>query len=401
MKKPLYIVILCFALTSLMSGWAVQGSEESLDSRRVFAQGEDEKGWKVIPAGEVIYQDYGAIGEVVEISGTVIGDVYAAGGQIFVDGVIDGDLLAVGGVVHISGQVTQNVRVVGGQVVVSGEIGRNATIAARDVTFTDSGVVKGSVVVGGANVFLVSSVGKKAKVAGRNLALMGAVGEDVEAAVENIRLGARARVGGNFTYWSNREAMIDEGVIIAGATVRKAPQQLLGRLGKTAESVTRLIKPILGIVSFFTTLVLGLLLIRLFPGYTQGTSQVLRKHIWRSFTSGITALLLTPVLFGVLIITIVGIPLGFLLLLASSVMLYVARIFVILLIGQIILDRFYKQKGEGLAFFVGLVLYSLLAFIPVVGWFVSFGAALFGLGAAIETVKELYTHAKKGKIFET
>src|SRR3989344_6424504 len=112
---------------------------------------------KIVPAGEVIKEDYSAVGEVVEISGTVEGDVYVAGGQLFIDGTVDGDVLALGAIVNISGTVTQDVRVLGGQVVVSGEIGRNATMAAMNITFTESAQVKGNVVAGGANVTLASN----------------------------------------------------------------------------------------------------------------------------------------------------------------------------------------------------------------------------------------------------
>jgi len=354
-----------------------------------------------VAEGEVVDQDYGAVAEVVRISGTVLGDVYAVGGQVFIDGRVEGDLLALGGVVHIAGEVTQNVRAAGGEVVVSGTIGRNATIAGVNVTFTDEARVQGGVVIGGANVFLSSPVGKEVRVAGRNFTLANVVAGDVEAAVENIGLTGRARIEGDFTYWSNKEAQIDEGAVVLGVQERKSPQQLTGRVGKIIEPATRWVKPVLGLSSFFTTLLLGFLLIRFFPGFSRATVHTLQAAKWRSLTTGITALLFIPLLFGILIITIVGIPLGFLLLFVSSLLLYTSRIFVMLFLGQFLLDRFSVRKNreerQGLAFVLGLAVYSLLILIPVVGWLVSFGAMLFGLGAAAETVKEIYVKPKPKK----
>ena len=363
-----------------------------------WAQGEEsKKQWRVVPAGQIIKKDYGAFGEVVEISGTVLGDVYAVAGQIFIDGIVDGDVLALGGIVHISGVVTQDIRIAGGQVVISGEIGRNATIIATHVTFTDTAKIGGSVVVGGANVFISSSVGREVRVAGRNFTLSGAVEEDVEAAVENIRITEKAKVGGDFTYWSNQDAFIDKDASISGAIARKSPQQFTGRFQEMAAPFLHWIRPFLGLSSFFTTLIFGLLLIRFFHGYMKTAVYTLRNHTWRALTGGIFTLLVIPVLFGLLIITIVGIPLGFVLLLASSVMLYGARIFVMLLMGQIVMKRLpigQRGAGDGVAFFAGLVIYSLLILIPVVGWIVSFAAMLFGLGAAIEAMKETYAKSK-------
>jgi hypothetical protein len=60
----------------------------------------------------VIVHDYFAPGPLVEMSGTVDGDVYAAGGQVLIDGRVNGHVLVAGGRVMLSGVVTQNVRVV-------------------------------------------------------------------------------------------------------------------------------------------------------------------------------------------------------------------------------------------------------------------------------------------------
>ena len=94
---------------------------------------------------------------------------------------------------------------------------------------------------------------------------------------------------------------------------------------------------------------------------------------------------------------VVGIRLGCLVLRAFGGRCYGARIFVIRLMGQIVMKRLstgQKAPGDGVAFFAGLVIYSLLILIPVVGWIVSFAAMLFGLGAAIEAMKETYAKSK-------
>jgi len=123
----------------------------------------------------------------------------------------------------------------------------------------------------------------------------------------------------------------------------------------------------------------------------------LSSRRWRSFTTGITTLLIIPILFGLLIITIVGIPLGLILLTFSSFILYVARIFVMIAIGTFILKRFGKS-GEGFwTFVIGLVVYSLLVLIPFIGWIISFLAALFGVGAAIQAFKDQYFQKRKMK----
>jgi cytochrome b561 len=61
-----------------------------------------------------------------------------------------------------------------------------------------------------------------------------------------------------------------------------------------------------------------------------------------------------------------------------------------LLLGMIISEKLHKNISDAWAFTIGLVLYTILAQVPVVGWIVSFGAALFGLGASVQTLKDKY-----------
>jgi hypothetical protein len=235
-------------------------------------------------------------------------------------------------------------------------------------------------------------------VASRNFTGSNAVAGNLEVASENVRLTQGAKVGGQFTYWSNQEALVAPGVLVEGAIQRKAPAQLLGGAGELVSSAQRFLKPLLGVVSFFSTFILGLLLLYLFPRYTQQSVQTLRKRPLHSVMHGVSALLVIPLAFGLLIITIVGIPLGFLLLFVSSVILYVARIFVMMLVGQLLLERVGWGQRKAVAFLVGLVLYAALGMVPVISWPVSFLAVLFGLGAAVHAAKDNLIERRKTKI---
>src|SRR4249920_606798 len=89
----------------------------------------------VIPAGQVIDRDLFAVGEIVEISGTVNGDVYAVGGQILVDGTING------------------------------ELGRNVTVVAANLELMPSALIHGNVVAAGANVEAGALIQRDVKIA--------------------------------------------------------------------------------------------------------------------------------------------------------------------------------------------------------------------------------------------
>ncbi|HZX49847.1 MAG TPA: hypothetical protein VFE94_01690 [Candidatus Paceibacterota bacterium] len=348
----------------------------------------DEEGRKLVPSDMVITEDFGVAGETVEIAGTIQGDAYVAGAQVFVNGVIEGDLIVVGGTITITGKVTQNVRAMGGQVVIAGEVGRNVTAAGMNVTFADSAKVLGGIVVAAANVHLAAPVQKEARIAGRTLTLDNAIEGDLEAAVDTIRFTSNAKVGGDFTYWSNREPLIAQGATIEGNTIKESPAELAAPITEVLSPIQPFIKPFLGLTSFVTTLILGWIFLHFFPGFTKGTVATLKTRKIKSLTTGVTVLLLLPLLVGLLILTIVGIPLGLVLLLVSSLVLYVARIFAMILFGNIILQYFDGKENGMLAFLIGLVLYSVFSFFPIVGWAISLGAVVFGLGAMVQTLRD-------------
>ncbi|HEX9722105.1 MAG TPA: hypothetical protein VGA53_02470 [Candidatus Paceibacterota bacterium] len=356
----------------------------------MFANAQQEGERRVVPFGQVIEGDYVAAGDTVEISGVVKGDAYVAGAQVLVNGTIEGDLLAVGGTVSIAGQVQQNVRAAGWQVIISGNVGRNVTVGGMNVEITKEADLQGNFVAGAVNTVLNGPVAKSAKIAGRNLTMANKVQGDVEAAVDIIRLASGADLQGNFTYWSNREVSFEEGIQVRGTVTRKAGQGFSGYAEQVSDSVSSFLKPFLGITSFLSSLVLGALLIQLFPNFTRQTVFALREKKWRCLSNGLLALLLIPIIFGVFIITIVGIPLGIMLLFFSSLLLYIARIFVMLWVGMLITEKLGKNVSDMWAFVIGLIVYSVLVQVPVIGWVVPSVAAILGLGAIVSRLKETY-----------
>jgi hypothetical protein len=75
------------------------------------------------------------------------------------------------------------------------------------------------------------------------------------------------------------------------------------------------------------------------------------------------------------------------------------RIFAVFWVGVTLFEWFGKKVRSGWALVIGLLIYSILTLIPVIGFFVTLFVILFGLGAAILADRELYLAARaKGMI---
>ena len=354
----------------------------------------DDRKIVVVPAGEVIDRDYFAIGDSIEISGIVNGDVYAVGGSVFVDGQINGDLLAAGGEVTVSGIVSQDARLGGGQVTINGNIQRNLTVGGGDVELTPSATVQGGVVGGGGNFHLSGVVGKGVVIGAGRLVTSNVIGGDLDVAAGTIRLTSKANVIGNFTYSSKEAPSIDSGAKIDGTITQKS---LPIEIRPSIEGLLALyagVKLLCVLASFISTLILGLLLIRVYPKFSEKAMAQIQDQPLASAGLGFLTLMMTPIIVGILGMTFIGLPLALILLAVFFIYLYLARIFVIAWAGHWIFDRLGKVYHAKWAFVTGLIVYSFISLLPILGTIATFLAILFGLGALLLTKKDVYIVAR-------
>jgi cytoskeletal protein CcmA (bactofilin family) len=380
MSASRFVIAGAMMLFLLLAGGQAFADSESAASTEEHA---------VLPVGVVVKGPFFATGKTVEISGTVEGDLYAAGGRVLIDGVVNGDLLVAGGTVLLSGRVAQDVRLAGGKATVTGEIGRNLTMAGGHLELTPGAHLGGSVVAAGGQINLAAPVPGDAVVAGGSLLLNAPVGGTVKAAGGEIRLASQAEVAGDLLYWSGEAASIAPGARIGGRVIRKPlPAEMPST--ETFFGAYLTFKLMAALVNFVSTLVLGLLLLHFFPLFSIRASDSVGLRPLPCLGLGLVILVMVPAAALLLAVTVVALPLALLLLASYLPMLYLARIFPILWLGRALFHRWRRPGREKAAFATGLLLYSLLTLVPVLGGLLALLAILSGLGAGALTKKEVY-----------
>lgn len=332
----------------------------------------------VLQKNEVINKDYFATGNTVSVEGTVNGDAYLAGGNIIVDGTVNGDLLAAGGNIDIRGTVTGNIRSAGGNINISGVVGRNVSLAGGNINVS-GGNITGNLTLAGGQV----AVGSK-------------VSGDVNTAAGQLSLTQNAVVGGDLNYLSKNSALVAEGAQISGKTTQNIPPQQ-----KPKEQIKRGTGFFLGfftIADFILTLIIGILLLKLLPKYFGRISAVVAEKPWASLGIGLLTVIVFPVVFILMCITLIGIPVAIVLTVALGVDLYISKIFVSFVIGRYVLNLFKKESGNIWTFLAGLVVFSILALIPIFGWLFSTAVCLIGLGAILIQKRAYYKELRLKQI---
>lgn len=266
-----------------------------------------------------------------------------------------------------------------------------STTALADVSIGKSSHVGGSVAIteavegdlqaAGGKIAIAAPVSGKARLAAGRVLIDAPVGGDVTVAAGRLELGPNARLGGALRFHGGRLDR-DPGAQVVGPIEheRRHTREFTvfdhstGRWLWTAG-----------------LMVLAGLIAALLPGPSQRMAQELRERPWMAPLLGFIAITCIPVAAVLVMITVIGIPVGVLALLAYAGLLLVGYVCVSVVVGGLLLDRLNAQAAgmwawrAGAAVLAMLVL-ALLTRIPVAGGFILFAALAVGVGAIVMAI---------------
>ncbi len=368
------IIVLVISLLTLTIP-AVVFAQDSLNSGKLVGLG----------VSEVVNKDYFAAGKNVSMDGTVNGDAYLAGGDVTLNGTVNGDLLIAGGNLNINGTVTGNIRGAGGNININGKIGKNVSLAGGSIHLSPNANVSGNLTV-----------------AGGNINSSGLLKGNINAVVGQLNLASSAKVNGDVTYLSKNKANIAPEASISGTVTQNIPPKRISqnypRMSPGMGQATTGLFTAFKIFGFFSALVVGFILIRILPQFTNRVSETIRIHWLLAFGIGLLALVITPFLILLLLVTVIGIPLAILWLVFVFFDLWLAKILVSFYLGKFIMERTKQKWNSYLLFTLGLLAYSIVSMIPIIGGLFGFISGLVGFGSIVLTKKNYYQDLSQKKL---
>ncbi|MBU0670939.1 hypothetical protein KKF29_02155 [Patescibacteria group bacterium] len=337
--------------------------------------------------------------ETVNVTGDYNNDVIAVGNNITIDAVVDGDVLAMGGTVTVKGKVTGNVRVAGGSVYIQGEVDKNVNIGGGSIYINDTASIGRDLILYGGMADVNGNVGSNIMGSSGSINVNSQVGDKVEVDVGTLTIGPNADINGEIKYTASEDATIDPSAQIGGTTTKLVPDDKSSGTANGDDQTKKESKnygKTIGwkVVWWISYLLLGLLLIYAFPKCVKETSEIMFKEGGRSVLAGILFLILMPILCLILLVTVIGIPISILGFVAYGTGIYLAAIFLGIILGNKILP---SQKKPLLPMLIGVTIIYLLKLIPFVGGLVSLIAAVWVLGAYIITLKNKHEEKKEIK----
>lgn len=197
----------------------------------------------------------------------------------------------------------------------------------------------------------------------------GQVGGAVVALNGRIRIGSGAQVGGDVL--AGETVTLEDGARIGGTARQYVTFNLRGPIRAAGRFAVWLAMSV-------STLVLGLLLLWFVPRGADAVVGAARSAPWATAGWGVGMFLLLPVFGALALISLVGLPLGLLVLLALGLLYLVGFTWAAHVVGSALLK---PPRGRAVAFLAGWAVLSALTLIPVAGGGIWALGAVYGSGA--------------------
>ncbi|MEJ7929571.1 hypothetical protein WG922_06250 [Ramlibacter sp. AN1015] len=338
-----------------------------------------------------------AAGGKVQPEAPVRGDFSGAAGRVELDQPVSGDAALAGGSVVVRAPVAQDLRIGAGDVSLDSTVGGELFVMGGNVTLSPATrIARGARLYAG-ELTIGGRIGETLEARARRIVLDGEVGGDVDLSARQIELGPNARVAGALRYSAPTELVMAPGATVAGAITRESgraePSAAARREGPAAAGERtwglRIAGWVGGTLLFLGVLAFAAVMLLVAPGFAARTADRIRIAPGPALGFGLLVALAVPVVAGVLFITVLGIPIGLMLLSLYPGLLLLGLLLGVLFLARLMSGALRRGRTDGgfvldMVFIaLALLVLTLLSNVPVVGALALALFVLAGTGALV------------------
>jgi hypothetical protein len=328
-----------------------------------------------VAANQTVDDTLLAIGNTVRVEGMVNGDLLAFGETVDVPGTVKGDLVSFAKRTTVSGTVEGRIFNFSNSLGLDGQLGHNIYGLMQSLHVDNRGHVGGGILAAAGDVSLDGEVNRSVTIYAGNADVSGSIGRELTMTGDNLTVTDTARIGANL---SARVRQLKNVHIADGAKIG-GQRDIQVRVRKNRFTRPRFY--FFQAIWLAAAMLVGWLTLILFPGFFHASTQAVGSG-WRSLGLGVAVLAGVPVAMVVMAITLVGIPVSLMLLAVYLAAIYLAKIWVGAFLGQLLVKPAGATKGDWLlGLLVGLLILTIVGFIPYLGALVHLVVVCLGLGA--------------------
>lgn len=337
-----------------------------------------------LQTGEDIKDNLYTAAGILVLSGTMRGDAAFAAGDATVSGIVSGDMLFAAGSSEVLGEVLGDVRGAGGKITIAKHIGGDAMLVGGLVSVVPGVLIGGDAAFIGGRISLLGDVSGSVSLVGQDIFIDGkTVGNVHIISSGRVRLGPNAVIGGDFSYRSSEQAIIDPGAQIKGKTTFTYLAPVL-----TSRNVHGFFAGLFGLALVFRLLMLlaaALLFALSFRKMTGELSRFSVEHFWKSMLIGLIVLVVAPFASVIIALTVFGALVSVALILAWLSLVLLAEIYAGIIFANAALKFIFKKELPPVVSWktvaIGTIALGALFLVPYIGPLVCLAFFLVSLGA--------------------
>jgi len=328
-----------------------------------------------LPEGETVDDNLFATGDTVIINGTINGDLIALARSVTINGTVKGNVITGASNLNVQGTIEGTILAGGQNIQIDGKVARNLVGFGQTITIGKNASIGGDAAGFGNPVYMHGAVARSFYSFGMT-DITGSVGRNVvfKGAVLNVL--PSANIAGDLRSTVSRAEMVhvDPAAKIGGKQSVEVPKPGPSQYVRFGFYFGQMLHVAAAFIA-------GLLLLLLFPRLrTAGFSNAV--SILKSGGVGFLLIFATPIAALIIAITLIGLPVAFVLFMTWFVGLYLAKIVLANFIGRTLLSGSVdRMSSVALGLLVGLVITFIAINLPYVGGMIHFVLVLIGFGA--------------------
>ncbi len=365
-----YTKIVLVALASIAT---LSLSVPAVEAKTVLRSGDSVS----ISEDQIVEGDFYTAGSKISISGEIKEDIVSAGGETTLNGLVGGDAFLVGGRVDVHSKIGDDLRILAGDVTIAESVAGDVLVIGGSVNILSTASVAGDVIIFGGEAVIEGPVDGDVLGFTGTLRIDSAVKGEVDVTVEQLTIGDNAKIDGGVRYVSDMVLVQSLNASIVGDVMRSDPQSSDEKSSRWNPVV------VFSLVLIFSVLVWYLL--------SRKTLQMVVSRVTnnsrRSMLVGFAAVILVPIATSILIFSAVGSIVGFVTLLLYMAFLVLSMIATVPVFGALLLITFKRSNPAAInlqSLFLGMVLFSLLMIMPMIGSLFIIICILITFGALID-----------------
>lgn len=323
-------------------------------------------------------------GDNLSIEKSIGKTTFAAGNNVDVSSDIDGATFVAGKEVTVSS--TQDyLFAAGSNINLEGVSTKDAFLAGSNLNIQTSSIR--DLYAAGQNIRIDSDISRNVYLAGETVIINSRINGDVYVDAATIKVGKDAEITGTLKY--DETAKLN----ILGKVTKKKSHKSADVKVEVTPMTKFVTKATNTLYSYVTLLIIGFIVL--------ATSKTFKKidkeekklsYVLKSSLIGFIALVMIPVTSILLMVTMIGLPLGIIALVLYFILIYLSALGTSYYFGKCAFGK--SIKNDYLVLPISLLIYYVVRLIPYIGGFITFITLIFGLGLFLILIKNNIT-AKK------